>query len=1137
MRAAGHDPTHLGRDDETLRRVGTLVELHVEQGVDLVDRGAAVGVAHSIWPHGRWRLDLAGEANHAGTTRLVDRDDPMLRLAAAVLRAREAAAEHGTVATIGRVEVHPNGTNAIPSPGAGLAGRARRRRGRRCEPWSRRSAAAAGTDAVEESWSPEVEFSRRAARPARRAARRRAGAADRGRATTPASSPARASRPRCCSSATRPASATPPPSTPSRDDCRAGVEALATVLADLTGARLVTTYRADLAWLPPGRLARDVTVAVEDGRIAAGHRGPAEQRAPSTCPAWCCRAWPTRTRTRSTARCAAAPSGAPAARARSGPGASRCTPIAGRLDPDSYLDAGPGGVRRDGAGRHHGRRRVPLPAPRARRRPLRRPERDGARAGAGGPRGRAAHHAARHLLPRAAASASRWTACSSGSATATPTAGRRAPKPCATAYDGARRRAWSARRCTRCARCRPTSSAPVAAWAAAPEAPLHVHLSEQRSGERRLPGGVRRDPDPAAARPRRARPAHARAVHATHLTDDDIELLGATGTSVCMCPTTERDLADGVGPAGRVREAGSPVTLGSDSHAVVDLLEEARAVELDERLATQQRGHWSAAALLDAATRAGHASLGRPDAGRDRRRRGRRPRRRPARLGPHRGRRRHRRRSSGSSSPRPPPTSPTSWSRAAGWSPAASTCCSATSAPCSTEPWRRCCDGDSDPRRLPARRHRGRVRASACAPAPTATTPPAATTTPTCSATSGPARTSRSSRSTRWCSRTTTGWRATCWARSTAGPSSSSAPSSGGRRCSGGSRTRWARRRAGRRTSGSRTSCTTRRALPTPVVARYPSHLHIDLLPRAQGQGHGRLLIESLLDLLRAEGSGGVHLGVSPDEHARPGLLPGARVRRAADAARTSCSWAATSRPAPERRRRRSGRRTPDGYDGRTGPALRPAPALRRPPGRRGARRPAPAAGRPASAGRSGSPGRSGSRARAPARAARGSRCPPRRRSMSSACAIVDHRPDQRVGARLDRRGLHELLVDLHDVRVEPAQVAQRRVAGAEVVHRHGDPGRAQGGHGLGDGVDVVDQRLLGHLQASGRCASPRAAEHGRRVSPTSPGSVSCRGETLTPTGIGRAAGRPPSARCRRARCRSRSRPARRRCRPAPRAG
>ena len=156
--------------------------------------------------------------------------------------------------------------------------------------------------------------------------------------------------------------------------------------------------------------------------------------------------------------------------------------------------------------------------------------------------------------------------------------------------------------------------ATVADWAQRHEAPLHVHVSEQRAENdqcRAAYGGTptRLLHDHGVLGPRTS------AVHATHLTDDDVELLGSTGTAVCMCPTTERDLADGVGPAGRVREAGSPVTLGSDSHAVIDLLEEARAVELDERLATEQRGHWSAAALVDAATRAGHQSLGRPDVG------------------------------------------------------------------------------------------------------------------------------------------------------------------------------------------------------------------------------------------------------------------------------------------------------------------------------------------------------------------------------------------------------------------------------------------------------------------------------------------------------------------------------------------
>ena len=105
----------VGRDVETLRRVGTFVELHVEQGRALVGTGAAVGVASAIWSHGRWRLDLRGRADHAGTTQLADRDDPMLALAAAVREARAAAERAGTVATIGKLAVAPNGVNAIPS--------------------------------------------------------------------------------------------------------------------------------------------------------------------------------------------------------------------------------------------------------------------------------------------------------------------------------------------------------------------------------------------------------------------------------------------------------------------------------------------------------------------------------------------------------------------------------------------------------------------------------------------------------------------------------------------------------------------------------------------------------------------------------------------------------------------------------------------------------------------------------------------------------------------------------------------------------------------------------------------------------------------------------------------------------------
>jgi cytosine/adenosine deaminase-related metal-dependent hydrolase len=105
------------------------------------------------------------------------------------------------------------------------------------------------------------------------------------------------------------------------------------------------------------------------------------------------------------------------------------------------------------------------------------------------------------------------------------------------------------------------------------------------------------------------------AVHATHLTAEDIGLLGATRTTACICPTTERDLADGVGPARALTDAGSPLCLGSDSHAVVDLFEEARAVELDERLATGRRGHHQPPNLLAAATGSGMDALG-WDAGR-----------------------------------------------------------------------------------------------------------------------------------------------------------------------------------------------------------------------------------------------------------------------------------------------------------------------------------------------------------------------------------------------------------------------------------------------------------------------------------------------------------------------------------------
>ncbi|MER6435073.1 MULTISPECIES: allantoate amidohydrolase [unclassified Streptomyces] len=115
MERAGHDPDAIGPDPERLARIGAFVELHVEQGRALDLSGDRIGIASAIWPHGRWRFDFRGEANHAGTTRLVDRRDPMLPYAETVLAARNEARLAGAVATFGKISVEPNGVNAIPS--------------------------------------------------------------------------------------------------------------------------------------------------------------------------------------------------------------------------------------------------------------------------------------------------------------------------------------------------------------------------------------------------------------------------------------------------------------------------------------------------------------------------------------------------------------------------------------------------------------------------------------------------------------------------------------------------------------------------------------------------------------------------------------------------------------------------------------------------------------------------------------------------------------------------------------------------------------------------------------------------------------------------------------------------------------
>jgi formiminoglutamate deiminase len=161
----------------------------------------------------------------------------------------------------------------------------------------------------------------------------------------------------------------------------------------------------------------------------------------------------------------------------------------------------------------------------------------------------------------------------------------------------------------------PASAEVVAAWAAARGRPLHAHVSEQRAENHACLEAYGRTPTQMLS-DAGAFSSRFTAVHATHLDAVDESLLGAAAACCCVCRTTERDLADGTGRMRRVVDAGASLALGTDSHALVDLFEEARAVELDERLASGERGHHSAAALIHAASQGGHRCLGWTDAGR-----------------------------------------------------------------------------------------------------------------------------------------------------------------------------------------------------------------------------------------------------------------------------------------------------------------------------------------------------------------------------------------------------------------------------------------------------------------------------------------------------------------------------------------
>jgi beta-ureidopropionase / N-carbamoyl-L-amino-acid hydrolase len=162
MSRAGFDPAGLAADPEFLGRIGCFLELHVEQGRGLAELGEPVAIGSAIWPHGRWRIGLPGQANHAGTTRLADRNDPMLACARLVLAARAAAERHQAVATVGKLLVEPNGVNAIPSQvTAWLDARGPApERVRRLISELTDAAVSEGGSLVEESWTDQTAFDR-----------------------------------------------------------------------------------------------------------------------------------------------------------------------------------------------------------------------------------------------------------------------------------------------------------------------------------------------------------------------------------------------------------------------------------------------------------------------------------------------------------------------------------------------------------------------------------------------------------------------------------------------------------------------------------------------------------------------------------------------------------------------------------------------------------------------------------------------------------------------------------------------------------------------------------------------------------------------------------------------------------------
>ena len=615
-RGDGRGGTRPGRDRPRPRRSSPdrrrFVELHVEQGRALGPR-RAVGVASAIWPHGRWRFDFTGQGNHAGTTLLGDRRDPMLPFAHTVLAAREAATRHGAVATMGKVARRPERRQRHPVVGARVAGRPRAGRGDRPRDRGAGPVGGGGGGATARRRGRADRGVLHARRGLRRRPARPAGGGPRRtpRCCRPApvttrGSCRRTSRPRCCSSATRPGSRTRRRSTPRRRTAWPGSTRSPTCwkswhagdAPDVPRRVRLARRRARSSPVCSSRPA----VSGSPGVTAGAPPGAGRDRLPGSR----CRAWPTPTPTRSTGRCAAArrPNGGTFWTWRErmyalahGWTRTATTRWPGRSTPRWRWPGSPAWASS-------------TTSTTTRTDAVRRPERHG-RGAASPPRPTRASGSPCSTPATWPVASARTPpdARSAASATARPTPGPTARRRCAAAGHA---RVGAAIHSVRAVPREQIGT--VAAWADEHGRPCTSTCPNSRPRTTRARGRTALTPAALLAEGAALGPAHGRGAR----DPPDRRGRGAARRDPygrLRLPDHRTRPRRRHRPAPRPGDAGAPLSLGSDQHAVVDLFEEARAVELDERLRTRRRGHWTAAELLTAATSTGHEALGWPEAG------------------------------------------------------------------------------------------------------------------------------------------------------------------------------------------------------------------------------------------------------------------------------------------------------------------------------------------------------------------------------------------------------------------------------------------------------------------------------------------------------------------------------------------